>query len=134
MAVLSLLRPVTVTMVLVVLLVHGLEESPDKIQGSFSNLMVYEESSTDSVSTIAGGGAHSPFRAVHPHCELECSSALPDCSHVHRAAARSAPQFACHGRRPLRRDDLPTAPLQNEVWLSHGQTTVVLLHYKLLSA
>jgi len=38
-----------------VFLVHAMEESPEKIQGSFSQLMVYEERSTDSTSTIAGG-------------------------------------------------------------------------------
>jgi len=53
--VMSLLKPVTVTMVLVVLLVHGLAESPEKISGSFSQLMVYQESANDSASTIAGG-------------------------------------------------------------------------------
>lgn len=55
-AVLSLLRPVTITMLLVVLLVHGLAESPEKIAGSFSQLMVYDEKEDDAASTIAGGG------------------------------------------------------------------------------
>ena len=51
----SLLLPVTVTIVLTVLLVHLLAESPEKIAGSFSQLMVYNEHDTDTASTIASG-------------------------------------------------------------------------------
>ena len=51
----SLLRPVTVTIVLTVFLVHAMAESPEKIAGSFSQLMVYEEHDTDTASTIASG-------------------------------------------------------------------------------
>ena len=53
--VLSLLKPVSVTMVLVVYLVHEMQDASQQIQGGFSDLMVYKESNSDSASTILGG-------------------------------------------------------------------------------
>ena len=54
--VVSLLTPVSVTMLLVVLLVAEMQSASQQIQGSFSELMVYQEDTEhDSASTIAGG-------------------------------------------------------------------------------
>jgi len=52
--VMSLLKPVSLTMVLVVYLVGALG-NPDELQGGFSELMVYQEQEADSVGTKAGG-------------------------------------------------------------------------------
>ena len=48
--VVSLLKPVSLTMVLVVYLVRTLG-SPENLQGGLSDLMVYQELETDSTST-----------------------------------------------------------------------------------
>ena len=51
----SLLKPVTLTMVLVVLLVHEMKEASTQISGTFSDLMVYQEDASDSAGTILSG-------------------------------------------------------------------------------
>ena len=53
--VLSLLKPVSITMALVVYLVHEMSAASQQIAGGFSDLMVYQESATDSAGTILGG-------------------------------------------------------------------------------
>ena len=53
--VMSLLKPVTLTMVLVVLLVHEMKEASTQISGTFSDLMVYQEDASDSAGTILSG-------------------------------------------------------------------------------
>jgi len=53
--VLSLLKPVSITMALVVYLVHEMSAASQQIQGGFSDLMVYQESASDSAGTILGG-------------------------------------------------------------------------------
>ena len=52
--VMSLLKPVSLTMVLVVYLISTLG-NPDEIEGGFNELMVYREEASDSVGTKAGG-------------------------------------------------------------------------------
>lgn len=52
---LSLLKPVTATMAIVVFLVHALAESTEHLQGGFSQMMVYREDEHDSAGTIARG-------------------------------------------------------------------------------
>ena len=54
-AVTSLLKPVTLTMVLVVFLVHEMKRASMQIDGGFSGLMVYQESADDSAGTIVSG-------------------------------------------------------------------------------
>ena len=51
----SLLTPVSVTMALVVLLVVEMRNADQQIQGTFSQLMVYQEDASDSTATIVGG-------------------------------------------------------------------------------
>jgi len=55
--VMSLLSPVTLTMIIVVFLVGEMENASEQIQGSFSELMVYQEDETDDASTILSGVA-----------------------------------------------------------------------------
>ena len=55
MQVMSLLKPVCVTMVIVVYLVHTLQEVSRNMQSGFSELMVYHENDTDSSATKVGG-------------------------------------------------------------------------------
>ena len=53
--VMSLLKPVTLTMVLVVLLTNEMSRASVKVQAGFSEMLVYEESDSDSVGTILEG-------------------------------------------------------------------------------
>ena len=53
--VVSLLKPVTITMILVVYLVHEMGAASQEISSGLSDLMVYQESASDSAGTIAGG-------------------------------------------------------------------------------
>mmetsp|Transcript_35837 Transcript_35837/g.94158 ORF Transcript_35837/g.94158 Transcript_35837/m.94158 type:complete len:321 (+) Transcript_35837:136-1098(+) len=55
--VLSLLKPVSVTMALVVFLVHEMGAASQQIRGGFSDLMIYQESATDSAGTVLSGVA-----------------------------------------------------------------------------
>jgi len=50
-----LLKPVTITMILVVYLVHEMGAASQEISSGLSDLMVYQESASDSAGTIAGG-------------------------------------------------------------------------------
>ena len=53
--VMSLLIPVSATMSIVVLLIAEMSHAPQQVQGSFSQLMVYEEDASDSALTIFSG-------------------------------------------------------------------------------
>ena len=51
----SLLKPVSITMALVIYLVHEMRAASQQIQGGFSDMMVYQESAADSMGTLLGG-------------------------------------------------------------------------------
>lgn len=51
----SLLKPVTLTMLLVVILVREMRSASQQVAGTFSELMVYQEDSSDSAGTILSG-------------------------------------------------------------------------------
>lgn len=53
--VMSLLRPVIATMVLVVFLAHEMSKASMELEGGFSEMMVYQEDASDSAGTILGG-------------------------------------------------------------------------------
>ena len=55
MQVISLLKPVTMTMLLVVVLVREMRSASQQVAGTFSELMVYQEDASDSAGTILGG-------------------------------------------------------------------------------
>jgi presenilin 1 len=51
----SLLQPVSITMAIVVFLVHEMAGASQQVRGGFSELMVYQEDTSDSTSTLVGG-------------------------------------------------------------------------------
>lgn len=53
--VVSLVKPVSLTMILVVLLIDQLGDSTRQLSGGFSQLMVYHEDASDSAGTVLAG-------------------------------------------------------------------------------
>ena len=53
--VMSLLKPVSITMALVVFLVHEMGKASNQMAGTFSEIMVYREDASDSAGTIFSG-------------------------------------------------------------------------------
>ena len=49
------LKPVTLTMVIVVFLIREMDGASVQVQGGFNELLVYHEQADDSAGTIAGG-------------------------------------------------------------------------------
>ena len=64
MQVLSLLKPVSITMLLVVVLVREMRSASQQMAGTFSGLMVYHEDASDSAATLLGGVVLNGFVVV----------------------------------------------------------------------